>query len=91
VIVEVLSRETRRTDEGEKKDAYLTIPSLMTYLLVEQGSPTLTVFRREEQGFVGQTYAGNDALIPLDEIGAELSLTDIYAEVEFPPETAGSS
>ena len=28
VIAEVLSRRTRRIDEGEKKDAYLTIPSL---------------------------------------------------------------
>src|SRR5713226_8382942 len=27
VLVEVLSRKTRRIDEGEKKDAYLTIPS----------------------------------------------------------------
>jgi Uma2 family endonuclease len=28
VLFEVLSRRTRRIDEGEKKDAYLTIPSL---------------------------------------------------------------
>src|SRR5262245_49576375 len=35
-LVEVLSRNTRRIDEGEKKDAYLTIPSLGVYLLVEQ-------------------------------------------------------
>src|SRR5438067_643283 len=34
VIIEVLSRATRRIDEGEKKDAYLTIPSLSVYLLV---------------------------------------------------------
>src|ERR1043166_10251430 len=27
-LLEVLSRRTRRIDEGEKKDAYLTIPSL---------------------------------------------------------------
>jgi Uma2 family endonuclease len=36
VIVEVLSKATRRIDEGEKKDAYLTIPSLFAYILVEQ-------------------------------------------------------
>ena len=28
LVVEVLSRKTRRIEEGEKKDAYLTIPSL---------------------------------------------------------------
>jgi Uma2 family endonuclease len=31
VITEVISRKTRRTDEGEKKDAYQTIPSLKVY------------------------------------------------------------
>src|SRR5438105_10241135 len=36
VLFEVLSRGTRRIDEGEKKDAYLTIPSLGVYVLIEQ-------------------------------------------------------
>jgi Uma2 family endonuclease len=27
VIIEVLSQSTRRTDEGEKREAYLSIPS----------------------------------------------------------------
>jgi len=85
VIVEVLSPETRRTDEGEKKDAYLTIPSLAAYLLVEQTSPSLVAFRRAEQGFVGQTYEGVDAVVPLAEIGAELRLEEVYAGIEFPP------
>src|SRR5260370_33254291 len=39
VLVEVLSRSTRRIDEGEKKDAYLAIPSLAVYLLVDQDHP----------------------------------------------------
>jgi Uma2 family endonuclease len=83
VIVEVLSRETRRTDEGEKKDAYLTIPALVAYLLVEQNSPSLVVFCRTEQGFVGQTYEGADAVVPLAEIGAELRLDQVYAGIEL--------
>src|SRR5690349_7410149 len=33
VIAEVISEATRRTDEGEKRDAYLTIPTLSLYLL----------------------------------------------------------
>jgi Uma2 family endonuclease len=51
VIFEVLSARTRRIDEGEKKDAYLTIPSLNVYALVEQETAALVVFRRTEQGF----------------------------------------
>ena len=32
VLVEIPSPKTRRIDEGEKKDAYLMIPSLSVYL-----------------------------------------------------------
>jgi len=86
VIVEVVSRATRRTDEFEKKDAYLTIPWLSAYLIAEQESPTVVVFRRTEQGFVREVYAGDDAVIPLAEIETELPLAELYDGVEFTPE-----
>jgi Uma2 family endonuclease len=86
VLVEVLSQRTRRIDEGEKKDAYLTIPSLHCYLLVEQETATVVVFRRTEHGFVREVYQGLDAVIPLREIDIELSLAEVYDGVEFTPE-----
>lgn len=86
VIIEVLSRGTRRIDEGEKKDAYLTISSLCVYLLVEQDSPSVVALRRTEQGFVPEIYEGLDAVIPLDEIKTELPLSDLYERIEFMPE-----
>ena len=85
-IVEVLSRDTRRTDEGEKKDAYCIIPSLQTYLLVEQEMPAVTVHRRTEQGFVREVYAGLEAIVPLPEFTTELPLAEIYEDVVFTPE-----
>jgi Uma2 family endonuclease len=86
VIVEVLSKATRRIDEGEKKDAYLTIPTLAVYLLVEQETAVVTAFRRTENGFVGEVYQGHSATIPLPEIETELPLAEIYDRVEFTPE-----
>jgi len=86
VIVEVLSRSTRRIDEGEKKDAYLTIPSLSVYLLIEQESSTVVAYRRTEQGFASEKYTRPDDIIPLSEIDAELPLAEIYEGVEFRPE-----
>jgi Uma2 family endonuclease len=86
LIVEVLSRGTRRLDEGEKKDAYLTIPSLGVYLLIEQESAAAVAYRRTEQGFVREVYQGLDAVVPLPEIEAELPLADVYERVEFSPE-----
>ncbi|HEX3313815.1 MAG TPA: Uma2 family endonuclease, partial [Gemmataceae bacterium] len=46
VVLEVLSESTRRLDEREKKDAYLSIPSLFVYLLVEQEAAAVVVHRR---------------------------------------------
>jgi Uma2 family endonuclease len=86
VIFEVLSRRTRRIDEGEKKDAYVTIPSLRVYALVEQEMAAVVVYRWTEQGFVREVYDGLDAVLPLGEIGTPLPLAEIYADVDFSPE-----
>jgi Uma2 family endonuclease len=53
---EVLSRSTQRVDEGEKKDAYRTIPSLSVYALVKQDSPQIVLYRRAETGFVPEVF-----------------------------------
>lgn len=86
VVVEVLSRSTRRHDEGEKKEAYFTIASLAVYLLVEQDEARVTAYRRTEQGFVAEVYEGPHGVIPLPEIETELPLTELYEAVEFVPE-----
>jgi Uma2 family endonuclease len=89
VIVEVMSEATRRIDEGEKKDAYLSIPSLSAYVLIEQDRPAATVYRRTEQGFVRDVYTGLATSIPLREIDVELALADVYEGVEFVSEPHG--
>ena len=86
VLIEVLSRTTRRVDEGEKREAYLAIPSLTLYLLVEQEVPAVVAWRRTEQGFVREVHQGLDALIPLGEAEAALPLAELYEGVEFGPE-----
>jgi Uma2 family endonuclease len=86
---EVISRGTRRVDEGEKKDAYLTIPSLSAYVLLEQETAAAVVLRRTEQGFVREVYEGFDTVIPQSEIETALSLAEVYDGVEFHPEPEG--
>ena len=86
VIVEVLSKSTRRLDMGEKRDAYLTLPSLLVYVLLEQDSAKAMVYRRTDRGFVNQEYSGLDSLIPLPEVESELLLAEVYDGVEFIPE-----
>jgi Uma2 family endonuclease len=86
LIAEVLSRNTRRTDQGEKKNAYLSIPTLLAYLLIEQDGPNVIVYRRTEHAFIDEMHTELDAVISLMEIGAELPLAEIYEGVEFMPE-----
>ncbi|MGB7160239.1 MAG: Uma2 family endonuclease [Tepidisphaeraceae bacterium] len=83
VIAEVASLSTRRTDEGEKRDAYLTIPTLTAYLLIETERPRVVVHHRTPDGFVARVYEGIEATVPLDAIGTELSLTELYERVDF--------
>lgn len=86
VVIEVLSPSTRRTDTQEKQEAYLSLPSLGVYLLVEQSSAFVTVFRRQGSEFTTDVYDQMDQVIPLPEIDAELPLAELYARVEFVPE-----
>jgi len=86
VIVEVLSTTTRRVDTGEKREGYLTLPSLKLYLMVEQQEPTVVAFRRTDQGFIREIFQGLEAVIPIPELNLGLQLTDIYERVEFGPD-----
>ena len=86
IIVEVLSDGTRRIDEGEKKDAYLTIPTLTAYLLVETDRPRIVVYRRgnsADGAFAAEAYEGIDAIVPFDDIRCTLNLADLYTRVHF--------
>jgi Uma2 family endonuclease len=86
LVAGVVSRRTRRIDAGEKKDTYLTFPTLSVYMLVEQESPDVAVYRRTEGGFVCETYRGPESVIPLGEIAAELPLSELFDGIEFEPE-----
>jgi Uma2 family endonuclease len=89
VILEVTSPSTRRIDLGEKKDAYLSIPSLMVYLVAESTEPVVQVYRRSPNGdFHRELSIGLEAIIPLPEIGVSLALADLYEGIDFEAEAA---
>jgi Uma2 family endonuclease len=84
VIVEILSDSTRRADLGEKRDAYLMIPSLKVLIFVESETPAVVVHRRKpEGGFSVEAQSGLDAVIPLPEIDASLPIAELYEQVSF--------
>ena len=83
LIVEVLSPSTRQYDLDEKLDAYLSIPSIECYIILEQHMPFAIVMRRMEKGFLRETYEGNEASILLPFLGCSLAFRDIYEGIEF--------
>lgn len=81
VVVEVLSESTRRTDLGEKREAYLAIPTLKVLLFVEPSEAAATLYRRRPSGgFDREDYLGPGSRIPLPEIGVDLPLAELYED-----------
>lgn len=83
LVFEVLSRSTRRLDEGEKRDAYLKLPSLQAFILLEQETAFARVDRRDGSTFVAEEYSDMDAVIRLPFLETEVRLGEIYEQVEF--------
>jgi len=86
VIVEVCSESTRRIDDGEKRDAYLTIPSLTHYILLEQSAIGAVVYERGSAGFQRRVLTHPTDSIPFPELNISLSLAAVYDGVEFSEE-----
>ncbi|OAI06510.1 hypothetical protein A1353_08725 [Methylomonas methanica] len=80
LVVEVLSKSTRRLDETIKRRVYQSIPSLLEYVLIEQDIVDVEVCRRSE-GWVSNHYFLGDE-VPFESVGLSLSVADIYARVD---------
>ena len=79
LIVEVLSKSTRRTDETTKKFAYINIPTLQEYVLIEQDFVDIEVIRRSA-GWISKHYYLGDQ-VTFESIGLSLSVEEIYHRV----------
>lgn len=88
LLAEVTSPATRRTDNHEKLDAYLRLPSLCAYLIVDQRRRNVAVITRLPDGECARTeYSSGD--IPLAFLDHSISIDEIYDAVELPPMAVG--
>jgi len=84
VVVEVLSDSTRRVDLGEKREAYLAVPSLRVLIIVDPVKVWVQVDRRRESGgFEQEHYRELSDVITLPEIEGELKLGDVYEGIDL--------
>ncbi len=85
VVLEVLSPSTSRIDRIEKLREYQATPSIRRYVLLEQDAIAATVYLKRDDAWTVSVVTG-DATLMMPEIEVELSLADIYAGVELPPD-----
>jgi len=80
IIVEVLSKSTRRMDETTKLMSYINIPSLQEYVLIEQDFVDIEVVRRSE-GWQARHYFLGDQ-VHFESINLTLPVEEIYSRVK---------
>ncbi len=83
-LFEIISEDTRRVDEREKRVPYLQLPSLQAYVRIEQARPEVVVDRRTPEGWKSERVSGLDAVVRLPELGIELPLAELFERVKFP-------
>ncbi len=80
IIVEVLSKSTRRLDETIKRLAYQTIPSLQEYILIEQDFVDIEVCRRSQGWLPSHYFLGDE--FTLEVIGLNVRVAELYHRVQ---------
>ncbi len=83
IVVEILSKGTRKFDLDEKLTAYQTIPSLQHIVFIDQQTVSGTVYSRTDQP--GQwLMTHREALTDTLPIGDfDLSLADVYRKIDL--------
>ena len=84
VIFEVLSDSTKDYDRTGKFALYKTIPTFEEYVLIEQEHVWIDHFARRGEEWVHRSYNLRSDVLKLDSVGIELSLDDIYDELDLP-------
>jgi Uma2 family endonuclease len=84
LIIEILSTSTESYDRGQKFARYRELDSLLEYVLVSQRELNVERFARRDDGtWVLTVLQGMDAVLRFESIEAELTLAEIYRDVDF--------
>ncbi len=86
LAVEVISPTTANYDRSTKLRYYQSLPSLRGYLIVDQYGVQVDAYTRATDSWLHQAYSSIDDVIPLDMIGCDLPLSEIYRGIEFTDE-----
>ncbi|WP_016953993.1 Uma2 family endonuclease [Catenovulum agarivorans] len=80
ILVEVISKSTRKTDEQIKRMEYINIPTLQEYVIIEQDYVDVAVFRKSDDWRHTNYFLGDE--IHFESINLTLSVEEIYHRVD---------
>lgn len=83
LIVEILSRSTANTDRREKVDAYLSLPTLQSYILVDSQMKRVEAFTRTPEGWREESWQGSGD-VPFACLDTSLNFDAIYRGLDVP-------
>ncbi len=84
LIIEVLSKGTKKYDRNGKFTEYKTLESFQEYLLIDQNKCYVeSHFREEPNVWKGTDYKDINASIYLKSIDCTISIADIYENIEL--------
>ena len=87
-LFEVLSPSTEAYDRGAKFGYYRQLDSMQEYTLVSQDFMRVEHYLRHNEQWILTEFGSPNDVVQLTSINCELSLREIYAKVEFPPNEA---
>ena len=84
LIVEVLSRSTRKYDKGDKFMLYQLLPSFKEYVLIEQNKPCVESWYQQSDNTWNRLIVnGLESKMELRSLGVRIALEDIYENIVF--------
>jgi len=84
VLIEILSKSTRKYDRGKKFELYKDIPGFQEYVLVDSQKPAIDIYRKiTGTAWELKQYTINDIWIEIKSLNLRISFKKIYESVKF--------
>ena len=82
LLAEVLSPPTQQYDQTGKWNFYQRLPSLQSFLMIEQTQVSVHVYRRSGAVWIYSSHVSLDDVIVLDDPACSLRVGELYAGIE---------
>ncbi|MDE2854569.1 MAG: Uma2 family endonuclease [Chloroflexota bacterium] len=86
LAIEVSSPSSLVHDHGEKRDLYFDVPSIQTYLIIDQHRVCAELNIRSESGWQATSFEKLDDVAPIEVLDCNLPLAQVYRGIRFEPQ-----